>query len=118
MGVIKKIYSVNIRNFFCLIHYVRQPKERREPHSIQVSTRRGQCNVSRRYSGRARAAVGSVRALFYAAFGAFECKKRGKIPRSEFPSGVQAKMAVGNLIMVIVAIYIAIGAIALLGSTD
>ena len=75
-------------------------------------------DVSRGYSSGAQVAAGLVGALFYAAFGAFECKKCGKIPRSEFPSDVQAKMAVGTLIMVLVAIGIAIGAIALLGSMD
>ena len=75
-------------------------------------------NVSRGYSKGAQVAAGLIGALFYAAFGAFECNKCGKIPRSEFPSGVQAKMALGTLIMVLLAIGIAIGVMALLANMD
>ena len=72
--------------------------------------------VSREYSGSAQAAAGLVGALFYAAFGAFECKKCGKIPRSEFPSSIQTKMTIETLLMILAAIGVAIGAIALLGN--
>ena len=75
-------------------------------------------NVSRGYSKGAQVAAGLIGALFYAAFGAFECNKCGKIPRSEFPSRVQAKMALGTLIMVLLATGIAIGVMALLANMD
>jgi len=61
-------------------------------------------------------ATSLVGALFYAAFGAFQCKKCGKIPRSEFPSGVQTKMASGTLIMALAAIGLATGGIALVNT--
>jgi hypothetical protein len=63
-------------------------------------------------------AAGLVGALIYAAFGAFECKKCGKVPRSEFPSDIQIKMALGTLAMVTIAVAIAIGAAALLANTN
>ena len=59
-------------------------------------------------------AAGLVGALFYAAFGAFECKKCGKVSRSEFPADIQVKMAMGTLILLVVATGIAFGALALL----
>lgn len=57
--------------------------------------------VQRGYSGRAQMAAGLVGAAFYAAFGAFQCKKCGKIARSEFPPEVRAKMAAGTFALII-----------------
>ena len=59
-------------------------------------------------------AAGLVGALFYAAFGAFECKKCGKVPRREFSSNVQIKMAMGTLLLIGAAIALAIGVFALM----
>lgn len=73
-------------------------------------------DVSRGYSASAQSSAGLFGALFYAAFGAFGCKNCGKLPRSEFPGNVQAKMALGSLMIVLVAIAIAIGGIALLAN--
>jgi hypothetical protein len=72
--------------------------------------------VQRGYSGSAQATAGLVGALFYAAFGSFECKKCGKIARSEFPPEVRSKMAFVSLLLVIGAIAVAIGAIYLLST--
>jgi hypothetical protein len=72
--------------------------------------------VQRGYSNSAQATAGLVGALFYAAFGAFECKKCGKIARSEFPPEVRSKMAVVTFLLVIGALAIAIGAIYLISS--
>ena len=49
-------------------------------------------------------AAGLVGALFYAAFGSFQCSKCGKIARSEFPPEDRSKMAVGSILMVVGAI--------------
>ena len=72
--------------------------------------------VQRGYSSSAQATAGLVGALFYAAFGAFECKKCGKIARSEFPAEVQSKMAVVTLLLIVGAIAVAIGAFWLLST--
>jgi len=66
----------------------------------------------------ASAAGGLVGALFYAAFGAFQCPKCGKIPRREFPSEVRGKMAMGSLLMILVAIALFVGVIALIVALD
>ncbi len=66
-------------------------------------------DVSRGYSGKAQIAAGLLGALFYAAFGAFQCKKCGKIARSEFASDVRAKMATGTLLLVVAGAGLAIG---------
>jgi hypothetical protein len=50
------------------------------------------------------------------AFGAFQCPKCGKIPRSEFSPEDRAKMTRGTLILVAVAVAIAVGVIALLAN--
>jgi hypothetical protein len=49
-------------------------------------------------------AAGLVGALFYAAFGAFQCKKCGKIAKREFPAEDRNKMMLGTFVMVIAAI--------------
>jgi len=58
------------------------------------------------YSGTAQITAGLVGALFYAAFGAFQCKKCGKIPRSEFPPEVRNKMTMMSLVLVASAVAI------------
>ena len=70
--------------------------------------------VQRGYSGTAQATAGLVGALFYAAFGAFECKTCGKIGRNEFPVEVRNKMAVTTLVLTVCAIVVAVGVILLL----
>ncbi len=70
--------------------------------------------VQRGYSSSAQATAGLVGALFYAAFGAFQCKKCGKIAGSEFPPEVRGKMMMMSLVLIASAVVIAIGAIHLL----
>ncbi len=72
--------------------------------------------VSRGTSRGVTAAAGLVGALFYMAFGAFRCPKCGKIPRSEFSSDDRAKMTRGTLILIVVAVALAVGVIALLAN--
>jgi hypothetical protein len=69
--------------------------------------------VSRAYSASAQMAGGLVAALFYGAFGALQCKKCGKIPRSEFPSEVQTRLALTTTAMVVGAVALLILCIAL-----
>jgi len=59
-------------------------------------------------------AGGLVGALFYAAFGAFQCKKCGKIPGSEFPPEDRSKMRIGSLMLVGGAILLFAAVIAIL----
>jgi hypothetical protein len=63
--------------------------------------------VQRGYSGRTQMAAGLVGAAFYAAFGAFTCKKCGKIARSEFPPEVRAKMAAGTFALIFCGLALA-----------
>ncbi len=62
--------------------------------------------VQRGYSASAQLAGGLVGALFAGAFGSFECKTCGKIPRNEFSSEDQGKMAVGSVLMVVGAVVL------------
>jgi hypothetical protein len=57
---------------------------------------------------------GAVGALLYSAFGSFQCKKCGTIPKSEFPHEVRTRMALGSLTMVLVAILLLAALITLL----
>jgi hypothetical protein len=59
-------------------------------------------------------AGGLVAAMFYAAFGAMNCKTCGKIPRSEFPSEVQTRLALTTVALIVGAIALLIVCIALL----
>ena len=61
--------------------------------------------VQRGHSSTAQVA-GLVGAMFYAAFGAFSCKKCGKISKAEFPPEDRRKMLVGTLALVIGAILL------------
>jgi hypothetical protein len=63
--------------------------------------------VSRGYSSTAQMAGGLVGALFYAAFGSFECRNCGKIATSEFPPEVRDKITRDSILL-------AVGAMALL----
>jgi hypothetical protein len=72
--------------------------------------------VQRGYSNTALVTAGLIGALFYAAFGAFECKKCGKIARNEFPEEVRIKMAGVSLLLVLGAIVAAIGVFWLLSA--
>ena len=64
--------------------------------------------VQRGNSSGVQAAAGLVGALFYAAFGSFQCKKCGKIARSEFPSEDRSKMTTNSILMVVGAIALLI----------
>jgi len=56
--------------------------------------------VERGRSSGAAFAGGLVGSLIYSAFGGFECRSCGKIPKREFPPEVQSQMTVGSLMMV------------------
>ncbi len=71
-------------------------------------------NVSRNYNAQAQAKSGLVGLFFFAAFGVFNCEKCGKIPRKEFSSEVQIKMAMGTLLLVIIVVVIIFGLIMLI----
>jgi len=53
-------------------------------------------------------AVGLIGSLLMAAFGAFECKKCGKIPQSEFPPEVRSKIMMGSVGMAVGAVVLVI----------
>jgi len=69
--------------------------------------------VARGSSSTAGIAGGLVGALLYSAFGGFQCKKCGTIPKKEFPPEVQSKMMVGSLLMVGAAVLLLVGVIVL-----
>ena len=62
--------------------------------------------VRRGYSSTAQHVAGLIGALFYAAFGSFQCPKCGTLARSEFPPDVRAKMDKGSFVMVLSAIVL------------
>jgi len=64
--------------------------------------------VQRGSSTTATAGAGLVGALFYAAFGSFQCPKCGKISGSEFPPEARTKMLLGSMAMVAGAIILVI----------
>ena len=64
--------------------------------------------VQRGYSGKAQISAGLIGALFYAAFGAFQCKKCGKLSRDEFSEEDRRKMFLGSVVLVLGAIVLAI----------
>lgn len=74
--------------------------------------------VHRGYSGTAQAAAGLIGALFYAAFGPFECKRCGKIPFGDFPPETRKSIILMSTVMVIGAIGLVIGLIFLIGNTN
>jgi hypothetical protein len=59
-------------------------------------------------------AGGAVGGLLYAAFGKFQCKKCGPIPRKEFAPEVRQKMLLGSLAIVVIALVLLIAVIVLL----
>lgn len=71
--------------------------------------------VQRGTSSSAQIAAGLVGALFYAAFGAFQCKTCGKIAKSEFSTEDQAKMTTGSVLMSLGAVGLLVLCIVLLG---
>ena len=75
-------------------------------------------DVSRGYSGSAQMTAGLAGALFYAAFGAFQCAACGKLARSEFPKEDRTKMALGSLVMVVAGLGIVSGAVWYLGNVS
>jgi len=62
--------------------------------------------VQRGYSSSAQMTAGLVGALFYAAFGSFQCKKCGKIARNEFSPTDRTKMSIFSILMVIGAVVL------------
>jgi len=70
--------------------------------------------VQRGSSAGAGYAGGLVGMLIYAAFGAFQCKKCGKIPKKEFPAEDRKKMMVGSLVMIGVALLLLVGVVIVL----
>ncbi len=58
---------------------------------------------------------GAIGGLLYAAFGQFQCKSCGPIPKSEFAPEVQAKMLQGSIVLGLVAVVILVAVIWLLG---
>jgi len=62
--------------------------------------------VRRGYSGTAQHVAGLIGALFYAAFGSFQCAKCGSVARREFPPEVRTRMATGSFLMVLGAIIL------------
>jgi hypothetical protein len=57
---------------------------------------------------------GAVGAMLASAFGSFECKSCGQIPRSEFPPEDRSKMLLSSLGLVVGSIVLLIAVIALL----
>ena len=57
---------------------------------------------------------GIVGALLVAAFGKFQCPKCGPIAKSDFPPEVHGQMTRNSMIMVIVALAVLVGVIALI----
>jgi hypothetical protein len=70
--------------------------------------------LQRGSSTTAGAVGGLVGALIYAAFGAFQCKGCGPIPRSEFPPEVRSRMTLGSLSLIGVAVALLAAVIYLL----
>ena len=73
--------------------------------------------VRRGYSATAQHAAGLIGALFYAAFGSFQCAKCGTIARAEFPSEVRNKMTTGSFLMALGGIALIIVVLWLLSKT-
>lgn len=71
-------------------------------------------SVKRGTSTTAGLAGGAVGALLYSAFGPFQCKNCGQIPKREFPADVQQRMALGSVAMVATAVGLLIAVIVLL----
>ena len=74
------------------------------------------CNASvqRGSSKVAGFAGGAVGALIFAAVGPFKCKQCGPIAKNEFPADVRRKMLTGSIAMVVFAVLLLIGVVALL----
>ena len=70
--------------------------------------------VQRGSSAAAGVAGGAVGALLYGAFGPFQCKKCGSIPKSEFPEDVRSQMTRGSIGMVVIAVIVLVAAIVLI----
>ena len=69
-------------------------------------------DVQRGSNAAAGMAGGAVGALLYAAFGSFQCKKCGPIPKREFPPEVQQQMtlvSMGLIVGAVVLIVVVIG---------
>jgi predicted RNA-binding Zn-ribbon protein involved in translation (DUF1610 family) len=64
--------------------------------------------VQRGANAAAGVAGGAVGALLFAAFGSFQCKKCGTIPKREFPPEVQQQMTLGSVGLIVGAIVLVV----------
>ena len=64
--------------------------------------------VQRGASAAAGVAGGAVGALLFAAFGSFQCKQCGTIPKREFPPEVQQQMTLGSVGLIVGAIVLVV----------
>ena len=74
--------------------------------------------VQRGYSPTAQVAAAIVGALFYSAFGAFQCKTCGKLKRAEFSTEDQSKMLFRSAALIVAGIAIATLALLLRASMN
>lgn len=77
-------------------------------------------DVQRGTSSAAGIAGGAVGALLYAAFGGFQCKTCGAVPKREFPEDVQRQMTLGSVGIVagaVLLIVVVIGVLVLLNAS-
>jgi len=70
--------------------------------------------VQRGANAAAGVAGGAVGALLYAAFGSFQCKKCGPIPKREFPPEVRQQMTLGSVGLIVGAIVLIVVVIGIL----
>jgi hypothetical protein len=70
--------------------------------------------VQRGSNAAAGVAGGAVGALLYAAFGSFQCKKCGPIPKREFPPEVQQQMTMGSVGLIVGAVVLIVVVIGIL----
>jgi hypothetical protein len=71
-------------------------------------------SVQRGSNPGAAAAGGAVGALIAAAFGSFQCKSCGPIPRREFSPEVRSQMTLGSVGLAVGAVVLLIAAVVLL----
>jgi predicted RNA-binding Zn-ribbon protein involved in translation (DUF1610 family) len=74
--------------------------------------------VERGNSGTAQMTAGLIGALFYAAFGAFQCKNCGELSRDEFSEEDRKKMFYGSMGFVLAAVVLAVIVIWILVNMD
>ena len=70
--------------------------------------------VQRGYSSGAQFTAGLVGALFYAAFGPFQCATCGKIPTSEFPPEVRRNIILTSAGLAVAGVVLLVGVLCLM----